>query len=110
MPEVVLKHEKCLEILDFVVKMAQREVFLKHVCRVVDNLSLPELSTQIIGPHAADLIKIFIDILVDPSKSILIVGSCFNTTINLIRCSESVSLSNTYIDFILKAFPNIQSL
>jgi len=67
--------------------MAQRDVFLKHVCKVVDHLSQPELSTQVLGPHAADLVKIFIQILKDPSKNILIVSSCFNTTINLIRCS-----------------------
>lgn len=63
-PEVVLKHEKCLQILDFVVKMTQRDIFLKHVCKIVDNLSQPEMSSNVIGPHAADLVKIFIDILV----------------------------------------------
>lgn len=90
--------------------MAQKEVFLKHVCKVVDHLSQSELSTQILGPHTPDLIKIFVDILSDPSKNILIVSSCFSTAINLIRCSESVSLSNTYLDFVLTSFPDIQRL
>ena len=68
-PDVFLKHEKCLEILDFIVKMGNHDHFLKYVCRVVDNLSQSKMKPNVLSPHAADLTKIFIDLLLEPNKS-----------------------------------------
>lgn len=109
-PEVFLKHEKCLEILDFVIKMNKNDHFLKYICKIVDNLSQARVSNNVLSPHAGDLAKIFIDILLNREKSLQVVSNCFNTAINLIKCSQNVGLSNQYLDFVLKAFPDIAPL
>jgi hypothetical protein len=38
-PEVILHHEQFLKLLEFVVKMGQSELFLKHVTKIVDHLT-----------------------------------------------------------------------
>ena len=88
-PEVILNHNKLLEILDFVMKMGQSEVFLKHVAKIVDNLTIPEGSTKVLGPHSGPMIGVFLGFCLESGRSGLSVGSCMNVIINLIKCSRS---------------------
>ena len=92
------------------IKMGSSEVFLKHVCKIVDNLTGSPLSITKLSSHAEELIKVFLDFLVNPSRSNNILSTVFNVIINLIKCSCSIALRNQYIEYVLKNFGNIHSL
>ena len=90
--------------------MGSSEIFLKHVCKIVDNLTSSPSSIEKVGPHSEDMVKVFLDILVAPGRNNNLISQIFNVIINLIKCSCSISLSNTYIDYILKTYPSIHTL
>lgn len=50
--------------------MGKQEHFLKHVCKIVDNLSMPDSATGILGPHAAEMTKIFMDFILDKNRKV----------------------------------------
>lgn len=109
--EVILQHDKVLQILEVIVKVGQvGEHFLKHTCKVVDNLCAPDLSRKVLGPHAGNLVKLFLDLCLENGRSIQAISSCLNVIINLIKCSLQVSLCNTYIDYVLANYPKLHGL
>lgn len=90
--------------------MAKNELFTRHVCKIIDCLCESESSNQILGPHAAELIKVFMDLSMEEGRSVSSITSCFNVIINLIKCSKSVPLCNDYLQYIIKTFPNVYTL
>lgn len=92
------------------VKMGQDEHFLKHVCKIVDNLAQCEISTDILGPYCDDLIKIFLNYSQQSGRSIATINNCFTVIMNLIRCSNNQTICNTYIDYVLAHWSGLHGL
>lgn len=91
-------------------KMGQSEVFLKYVAKIVDNLTVPEESTKVLGPHSGPMIEIFLGFCLESDRSALSVGSCMNVIINLIKCSRSTEICNKYIDYVLSTYPKLHGV
>jgi len=90
--------------------MGSSEIYLKHVCKIVDNLTGSHSSIEKVGPHSEYMIKVFLEILLAPNRANNIISQIFNVIINLIKCSCNIGLCNNYIDYVLKTYPSIHNL
>lgn len=54
--------------------------------------------------------KVFLDYILEPKREKPAISSLFNVTIDLLKCSGSIPLSNQYIDYVVKTFPSIAKL
>jgi hypothetical protein len=64
----------------------------------------------VLGPHAGDLIKVFLELCLEPKRSNGTISSCFTVLINLVRVAGSTQICNTYIEYVLKNFEQIHPL
>lgn len=109
--QVILSHANFISILQIIVKKAQiNENFMRHVCKIIDNLSSIPESVRVLGAVAEDLTKVFLDACLEPNRSVSSINNCFCTIFNLITNSESVPIANKYIEYVLVYFGKISSL
>jgi hypothetical protein len=60
--KVILNHANFIQILQLIVgKSKVNETFMRHCCKIVDNLCQVEDSVKVLGPCADDLIKVLLD-------------------------------------------------
>lgn len=80
---------------------------MRYVCKVIDSLCQVPESTASFQPISDELIKVFFSYL-EANRTESIINSCFNTIINLIKCSQSSQLAHNYIDYILARIERLQ--
>lgn len=86
------------------------ETFMRHCCKIIDNLCSVEDSVKYLGGYSDDLIKFLLDSCLEPERSVSSLNHCLCTILNLISNSENVSIANKYIDYVLLHFGKISGL
>jgi hypothetical protein len=70
--------------------MNVNESFSKQVCKIVDCLSSCEAGVKKLAGLAGDLIKVFLDSCLEPTRSSASINNCLSVIISLIKCSSNV--------------------
>jgi hypothetical protein len=100
-----------IDILQLIVKKANtNELFMRHCCKILDNLCIVPDSVKYLGSVSDELTKVFLDACLEPTRSVSSINNCLCTILNIISNSENVAIANKYIDYVLVHFGKISGL
>jgi hypothetical protein len=100
-----------MEILQFIVKKTTvNELFMRHGCKIIDNLCNVPGSVNMMGAITDELIRVFLDNCLEPNRSANSINNCLCTIINLLTNSANAAISLKYIEYVLVCFSNISNM